>query len=410
MKSILQLKNTYRTSIILILIIVLTLSINFIACFQFVRMAPGGNDSIPRWIGTQAWLFEGMNPYSDEVTLRAQQMIYGRPSTPLEDQQKFVYPFYVVWFYVPFVWMNYEWARAIYMMILEIAIILILVLNIRTFKISVPGWLLGITIILGVLNYHSIRTIVLWQLAGISALLITLTLWGIVNKRDVFAGVCLAFASVKPQMTFLVIPILFLWGIRTRRWKISVSLSVTLLLLIVTSFLILPTWFTNMLYQIREYERYTTIGSPVNIITHILFPSLGDTAEILITLLLLGWLLFEWVKVKNFENDEFYWAFSLTLLITNLIVTRTATTNYIMMFPALIYILQKIASSQLSQKNFWILVIELILFIGTWILFLVTVQGREEQWQMYLPFPILILIVLMIIKLRGNLFTENHTL
>ena len=395
---------SHRWSLILVSILVVIISfLNFVVFFQFVKNSPGGNDSIPRWIGTRAWLFEGINPYSDEVNLRAQQMIYGRPAMMDEDQHKFVYPFYVILFYIPIAWLNFEWGRTIYMMVIEGAIIIMVVMTVRTYKLSLPRWLMTITIIISVLNYHSIRTIVLWQLAAISALLITLALWGIVNKHDILAGICLAMASIKPQMVFLIIPIVFLLGILFRRWKISLSLLGTLLFLFIVSVILLPTWFSDMVHQMIDYESYTHTVSPLNLLTHRIFPVLGDKVEIFLILLLLAWLIFEWTRVKNVESDQFLWTFSLSLVITNLIVVRTATTNYLMMFPALIYIIQKIAKSQFSQKNIWILMIELILFIGTWILFFITVQGREEQWQMYLPLPLFILVGLIFAKIRDNL-------
>jgi len=72
------------------------------------------------------------------------------------------------------------------------------------------------------------------------------------------------------------------------------------------------------------------------------------------------------------------------------------------MFPVIIYIFQKLSSSNAPKVNFWILLLEIIYFSGTWFLFFITVQGREEQWQMYLPLPVLGLIGLLIFKYYEN--------
>jgi len=99
MRSITQ----HRLLIIpLVILIPVIFAVNIVLTHNiFTVYFPGGNDSIPRYIGAQAWLFEGVNPYSDEVTVRAQKMIYGRLAKPDEYPQSFVYPFYTIFFYVP---------------------------------------------------------------------------------------------------------------------------------------------------------------------------------------------------------------------------------------------------------------------------------------------------------------------
>lgn len=395
-------KDNPSRKIIFGLMVFLVLLLNLLAFYQFTLIAPGGNDSIPRWIGTRAWLFEGINPYSAEVTLRSQKMIYGRVATSAEDQQKFVYPFYTIIFYIPFVWMKFEWARAVYMLILELAIIAMIIVSIKTLDWSPPRWLMISTILFGILFYHSIRTIVLWQMAGVCAFLITLAFWGIKDKQDIIAGISLALASIKPQMVFLIIPFVFGWGLILKRWKLSITMLMTLLVLVGGSFLLLPTWLSEMIGQIKDYEHYTNTVSPLHILTHTIFPFMGDKVEWGLISILLVWLIYEWFQVRSFESDHFIWVFLLTLVITNLIALRTATTNYLMMFPAFVFLFQKLSNSHIQKANFWIWMIELIFFIGTWVLFIVTVQGREEQWQMYLPFPLFLFIGLIIIRWKNS--------
>ncbi len=45
---------------------------------QYARQHPGGNDFIPRWLGTRMFLMKGQDPYSQETTLAIQEMIFGR--------------------------------------------------------------------------------------------------------------------------------------------------------------------------------------------------------------------------------------------------------------------------------------------------------------------------------------------
>ncbi len=357
----------------------------------FTARSPGGNDSIPRWVGSLAWFSEGLSPYSDEVTDRAQQMIYGRLAHADEDKQRFVYPFYTVFFYLPLIWLNYEWARAVGMVILEASLLLTAIVSLRLYQWKPPLWLLALTVMWSVVFYHGARTIILWQLAGVAAALIAVGLWGIKERRDVLAGVCLALASVKPQMAFLILPLIGVWSLATRRWKLAASLTVSMSVLVGVSFLLLPSWLSDMGLQLADYTNYTHIGSPLNIVTQIVFPALGQPVEWALISVLVVWLLWEWWLAWKHDSERLDWALALTLVITNLVVTRTATTNYVMMLPALIYLFAVAARTYGAKAYLWIALTEVVLLAGLWVLFAATVQGREEQWPVYLPLPLVLL-------------------
>ncbi len=386
------------------------LAILFIAIFagavflhyQFAQQVPGGTDSVPRWVGTHAWVFEGLDPYSEEVTERAQMMVSNRLSGPGEDKQRFAYPFYVVFYYLPLIWLDYNLARAISMVILEGSLVGIAMLALKTYRWSPPLWLAALTIAWSVLFYHGVRTIILWQFAGISAVLIALSIWAIKERRDVLAGCALALASPKPQMVFLLLPLIGLWGLVARRWKITASMTVTMAVLAGLSFLFLPTWLSEMQAQLADYTNYTYIGSPINILTTIVFPSLGAPVEWVINCVLFGWLVWEWWQVRFSDTGRFDWVLALTLLVTNLIVLRTATTNYVMMLPALFYLFAAFARAKGRRANLWIALIEIGLFIGLWALFALTVKGAEEQWPIYLPLPLGLLCALIVFRPKNE--------
>src|SRR5438132_1610458 len=61
-------------------------------------------DLYPRWVGTRELLLHGRNPYGPEVSHEIQMAFYGHaitqkygdPGVKLIDEQRFVYPVYVV--------------------------------------------------------------------------------------------------------------------------------------------------------------------------------------------------------------------------------------------------------------------------------------------------------------------------
>ncbi len=382
---------------LIIIALVILLPIVFVADVIFTHNAftvrfPGGNDSVPRYVGAQAWLFEGLSPYSDEATDRAQKIIYGRLAKPEEDKQRFAYPFYVIFFYLPLTFFTWDWAQAIGIVVLEFALVAMTIFSLRLYRWSPPPLVLAFTVLWTIIFYHGTRTIILVQFAGIAALLIVVGLWAIKEKRDVLGGVVLALASAKPQMLFLILPLIGLWSLFNKRWRLAASLTITMLVLLSISFALLPSWLFDMQTQLADYTNYTHIGSPINILTTTVFPSLGPTVEWGMIGILLAWLLWEWWQVKRDQDGvRLDWVIALTLIITNMIVTRTATTNYVMMLPALFYMFKVAADRFGAKANRWIVMTELILLIGIWVLFAFTVKGRDEQWQVYLPLPLILL-------------------
>jgi hypothetical protein len=83
------------------------------------------------------------------------------------------------------------------------------------------------------------------------------------------------------------------------------------------------------------------------------------------------------------------------LIVTNIIVVRTATTNYVVMYIPLIWVLKKLAD---RLRGGSVITAFFLLFsvIGTWALFLATIQGDLEHPINYLPFPLGLLIWLIL--------------
>jgi hypothetical protein len=70
--------------------------------YQYVRQNPGGNDFLPRWLGTRLLVFQGLSPYSDETALEIQKMAYGRPVRAGEDEMRMAYPLYSIVLFLPY--------------------------------------------------------------------------------------------------------------------------------------------------------------------------------------------------------------------------------------------------------------------------------------------------------------------
>jgi hypothetical protein len=388
--------------LILLLLVGLLLVADVAATYRFFTSRyPGANDFASRWAGARAFWIDGVSPYSDEATRQIQMLIYGRPIPPEEEQEfdpgPFAYPFYTVFLLFPIVWTSYAWAEAIWLVVLEVCLFAGLLLALRLYDWRPPRWLLICTAVWAFFFYPHARALLLGQFAVFVFATVTLALWALKSGRDVLAGFCLAVSTVKPQMLFLLIPLLLWWAVRERRWRFVASSAAWMALLLGTSWIVEPGWVGAFVAQVARYPSYTAIGSPIWILAHVTFPFLGVWGErVLSGLAIVGLIGAAWWALRQRKMGRFDWAVGLCLIVTNLVALRTATTNYVILLLPLVMVFR--ALQRRRGGVWWILLIEVVLLVGLWALFLVTVEGKFEHPSVYLPLPFGLLAVFVLAR------------
>jgi len=374
----------------------------------FTRPYPGANDFYARWRPTRAWLFEGRGPYDDSVTLDTQIGMYGRPALPSEDKALFSYPFFsIVFFALPALVADYAWASAIWLAVLQMALLALLALSFRWARWQPPPWLFGVTLLFGWFWYHTARTLILGQFAALNAVLMVGALMAARSRREVLAGVLLGLSACKPQMTFLFIPGLLLWAASLRRWKLAAWGVGTLAVLLGGSLLLRPTWIGEWQHQLSVYVDNSVNRPPVTFMAETLFPSNGPLAQAILSGLLLACLLWAWWLARGRAAQLWEWTAALTLVMTSLVAPRTATTDYMMMTPVL-FMLFGFMQARWGRRGIALITLtQVALLVGLWALFFATVQGDQEHSAMYLPLPLLLFAGLLFIRPSGSAASEG---
>ncbi len=229
-------------------------------------------DLYPRWVGTRELLLHGRNPYSPEVSHEIQMAFYGHvidqkygePGVEIIDEQRFVYPVYVVFLLAPTVYLSFSQAQLC-------ALVLFTVLT----GISVLFWLdllrwrpdktLTAAVVLFVLSSPQIvQGLRLGQLGLVVAFLLALSAWCLARSHLALAGVFLAAATIKPQMAVLPLAWFLFWAVSacSKRWPLLAGFAVTLAVLIGIGELVLPGWpryFVEGLVAYRQYFPTTSL-------------------------------------------------------------------------------------------------------------------------------------------------------
>lgn len=368
----------------------------------FTSQFPGTNDFLSRWEPARGFWLEGVNPYSDAATANIQQIIYGGRAQPGQDEGLFVYPFYTVLMIWPLVYLPYSWAAAAIMVIMQVALILAMfsILQLVRWRPTLP--FVGFALIWTLFFYPGLRGLVLGQLGLLVYLLEIVTLGALLKKQDRLAGAALALSTFKPQMGYLLIPFLLLWAIRERRWHFITSFMIVFGLLILASFLLLPSWLGDWVTQVMAYPDYTDVGSPVWVLANlaglqpgevsgrwVVSGSVGMLIEPVLTLACYGVMLWAWFGVLiQRKHERWLWCVVITLLVTHLVAPRTATPHFILFVLPLVF-LSKHLVEQDRRIGYWkVTALWLILLVLPWVHFFATLQANFEHPTVFLPLPL----------------------
>ncbi len=358
---------------------------------SLVTGVPGPTDFYARWVGAQAYVQQGLSPYSDEVSRRIQAGIYGRPLRPGEDLFLFVYPFYVVFVIAPLSVLPYGWAAATWLALLEFGLLAALLLLLDVYRWRPPPGLLILLAGWTLLFYPHMRGILLGQFVVLIGVLLALVIWALSRGRDGLAGVALALTTIKPQVVLLVIPLLLLWAIGQRRWRFVGAFVLALGSLLAASFLAMPGWLGDFIRQVVTYPMYTAyppyILMPVPwILTHLIFPALGAPVEMALRLALLAGLAWAWWREARSGWASFHWTLGLTLVVNSLTAVRTGTTNYVLfllpLIPLFYHLYRRVGRLALA-------VAILALSLGLWPLFVIYEQQADLAILVAMPLLIL---------------------
>jgi hypothetical protein len=110
------------------------------------------------------------------------------------------------------------------------------------------------------------------------------------------------------------------------------------------------------------------------------------------------YLLVEWGITLRSREDRFVWTSLMTLVITNWVAYRTATTNYVVLLPAVFLVSAYLEARWPNSGRALALAALGFVFLVGWAVFLTTVRGNVEQWPAYLPLPTLGLLGLLVVR------------
>ncbi len=366
------------------------------ANFRFASTNPGGNDFLPRWVGTRAFLLEGRSPYSEAVARRIQRLAYGRPARPGEDQMRMVYPFYALPFFAPYALIaNYTWARALWMTTLEVLLVAQALMALDLARWRLKPWGLAAYLLFALTWYHGLRALVNGNPVVLAAALLTAVPWLLRRGRPGGAGVALALSTIKPQVALLAVIGLLWWAWRQKRRALLRAFGLTMAGLLALSFAVHPAWLQENWREIRAYPGYTPATTVQEALLEMLPPSL-EAVGVALGLALSAGLLVAWARLWRAAAQgpatvplE---AYALTLVIGQWVGIPTDPGNFVLLLLPLVLVLAALAR-RYGPGASWALLGAV--WVGLWALFLTTLapgeRGPQQHPILFVPLPALLL-------------------
>jgi hypothetical protein len=321
--------------------------------------------------------------------------MFGRPAQPGEDLAAYSYPLYALVFFWPLCFIpTYPLVQAVWMTLMLYALLAGVVLTARVARWRPPAWLWGVTLVWAVFNYPHARALVLGQMATLVFLALAAALWALERGWDGLAGALLAITTIKPQMSFLLVPWVLWWTAWRRRWGVWRGFGLAMALLVGISFLLVPTWVGDFVEGLRNYE--VVSATEYHSLTWIVvrhFMGLGPAVEAAGVVAFAAYGLWEAWRWRRAGWGGFLWTTGLILILTQFIAPRTATTHYTMLLLSLFCWFAHLGERLGQRAGLVVVGIEAALLVGQWATFLATLRGNYETALVYLPFPMLMLVV-----------------
>jgi hypothetical protein len=336
-------------------------------------------DFHPRWVGLRAMLHDGVNPYGDEVTLAIQQQMLGRSARPDEDQEAFAYPLHVMVLIGPLALLPLPVAQALWFSLLEVSLLIFVFVAPRAVGWRLPTWLLALTALFILGLYPNVWAMILGQTSIVVAALIALAWWGLRTERWRLAGACLALATIKPQMIFLLVPGLLAWAVYQHRRQLVTTFVVVFGVLILLPVPWLPAWPLAWLAAAGRYASYTGFEPPLVMLT------CSNWLAGLVAALLVGWTVYRWWRAPERHGAAFDWTLSMLVVVNTLIAPRTSHVNQLVLLLPLFFILKRL------PRRGIVAAVEIGLLAGLWLMDwtlsppISSLQHRVWQHQLVSP-------------------------
>ena len=387
---------TARDYQFIILVTILLIAISIAIVFANLSLPKGGGDFYVHWVAARGFLFEQTDPYSGEIPVRVQKLVYDDSIQAGDEVYILDSPFHILLLYFPFALLaDPELARAIYTVVLELALFALIYFSLRLTDWETPIWFSIIFFIFCILNFYSFQSILEANPVLVLAFIYASILIALRSEQDELVGGLLAVSLYYWEVG---LPFL-LWIVyrcyKESRTRVLAGFFMLSFVLLVISFLWYPNWIFPYL-QAGMNNLRADFGFTIFSSLQTIFPSFGRfLASTIITIVVIAYG-YEWNKTAESDDRRFYWVSCLSLAIAPLLGFRTEMEHLAVLIIPLAFIFSIVYDRWKIGGALTILIL-LFLFIFPWLLYLLNPTTLTQE-ILFLFLPLFTLIGLYWIR------------
>ncbi len=255
----------------------------------------------------------GASPYSDSTHQITLDLLDKNGNDPAGlSQGRFVDPAWYVLFYLPISFVPYPIARAIWMTLIEVSLILSVFLSIRMagFKLTIPEILIMSFLVL--VFYPFFKSILTVSVTAPYVFLTLLAVYLAREKQGTMAGLLFAISLWMVPLSFLLVVLFMIWLGARRDSSLAKIFFSSLGFFVVVSLILFPGWIADWFATyLRLFPDFSWVRTPL-MVAGSLFPGASAQIAIALSLAMLIMLLVEWYGIGEREGRGFHWKLMLT--------------------------------------------------------------------------------------------------
>lgn len=349
----------------------------------------GGGDFYVEWVASRGFIFDKLDPYTNEIPARVQQLVYDGPAQAGQQPYILDTPFHILLLYFPISLLSDpQLARAIFTLFLELALFILAILSLRLTDWEIPWFFSVLFIFFAVFNYYSFQAIYAASPVLLLGFLYAEILLSLRLEMDELAGALIAVSFYYWEVGAPFILLIALRCYSEKRTPVFWGFFMTSFVLAVISLLAYPNWIIPYFRAISNNLRVDFGFSIRNIFIH-LWPSQGAFFAWVFIIVLIIALAYEWNLARRGDFRRFYWAACLSLAAAPLLGFRTKMENLAVLIIPLALIFAIVHNRWYKIRNGLTLFLLAFAFAVPWALYMFALprfgKFAEELIFFFLP-------------------------
>lgn len=256
----------------------------------------------------------GASPYSDSTQKATLELLEQNGNDPAGlSQGRFFNPVWYVLFYLPLSFVPYTIARAIWMTVVELSLILSVFISIRMAALKLSTLETLIMSFLVLVFYPFFKSILTVSVTAPYVFLTLLAVYLAREKQGTMAGLLFAISLGMVPLNLLLVILFFVWLGARRDGSLGKIFFSTIAFLVVVSLILFPRWPAEWFATyLRLFPDFSWVRTPLMVVGE-LFPGASAQIAITLSLITLIMMLVEWYGIGQLEGRGFHWKLMLTL-------------------------------------------------------------------------------------------------